>query len=133
MKRALAVLTFLTFALLVGATDARAQCKSQRVKFERGASTASLRGRVSAGRAVCYELRARAGQRMSVRLTSTRKAVRFGVMPPGFDREPLVEDVTNWEAVLEEDGDYAISLSVPRGSDFYTFEVTVSAPPGRAK
>jgi hypothetical protein len=33
--------------------------------------------------------------------------------------------VTNWEAVLEEDGDYAISITVPKGSDFYTFEVTV--------
>jgi hypothetical protein len=122
MKRAFAVITL---ALLLGAADAGAQCVSKRVKFQRGASTAALRGKVTAARAVCYELRARAGQRMSVRLTSTGKAVRFGVMPPGFDREPLVENVTNWEAVLEEDGDYAISVTVPKGSDFYTFEVTV--------
>jgi hypothetical protein len=122
MKRAFAVVFI---ALLLCATNAGAQCESKRVKFQRGATTAALRGKVTAARAVCYELRARAGQRMSVRLTSTGKKVRFGVMPPGFDREPLAENVTNWEAVLEEDGDYAISVSVPKGSDFYTFEVTV--------
>jgi hypothetical protein len=110
----------------MGAASARAQCESHRVKFERGATTAAVRGKVSARRAVCYELRARAGQRMSVRLTSTKKVVRFGVMPPGFDREPLAENVTNWEALLAEDGDYTISISVPKGSDFYTFEVTIS-------
>ena len=122
MKRTFAVVTL---ALLLCANDAGAQCKSQRVKFARGATTAALRGKVTSARAVCYELRARAGQRMSVRLTSTGKKVRFGVMPPGFDREPVAENVTNWEAVLEEDGDYVISVSVPKGSDFYTFEVTV--------
>ena len=122
MKRAFAVIVI---ALLLCTTDAGAQCKSQRVKFQRGSTTAALRGKVTAARAVCYELRARAGQKMSVRLTSTGKKVRFGVMPPGFDREPLIEDVTNWEAVLEEGGDYAISITVPKGSDFYTFEVTV--------
>lgn len=122
MKRAFAAVII---ALLLCATNAGAQCVGKRVKFQRGASTAALRGKVTAARAVCYELRARAGQKMSVRLTSTGKAVRFGVMPPGFDREPMVENVTNWEAVLEEDGDYAISVSVPKGSDFYTFEVTV--------
>jgi hypothetical protein len=122
MRRAFAVITL---ALLLCATEAGAQCESKRVKFQRGSTTAALRGKVSAARAVCYELRARAGQRMSVRLTSTGKKVRFGVMPPGFDREPLAENVTNWEAVLEEDGDYAISITVPKGSDFYTVEVTV--------
>ena len=122
MKRTLA---FVIAAALLCAADAGAQCVSKRVKFQRGATTAALRGKVTAARAVCYELRARAGQKMSVRLTSTTKTVRFGVMPPGFDREPLAENVTNWERVLEEDGDYAISVSVPKGSDFYTFEVTV--------
>jgi len=122
MRRAFAVVII---TLLLCATNAGAQCESKRVKFQRGAATAALRGKVTAARAVCYELRARAGQKMSVRLTSTGKKVRFGVMPPGFDREPLAENVTNWEAVLEEDGDYAISITVPKGSDFYTFEVAI--------
>lgn len=119
------VLAFVVIAALLCAADAGAQCESKRVKFQRGATTAALRGKVSASRAVCYGLRARAGQRMSVRLTSTSKTVRLVVTPPGFDREPLVSKVTNWEGVLEEDGDYSISITVPKGSDFYTFEVTV--------
>lgn len=122
MKRAICAATL---ALLVGAQGAWAQCVSKRVQFQRGRTTASLHGRVSAARAVCYELRARAGQRMTIRLTSLRKVVRLGVMPPGFDREPLVEGVTQWNGVLEEGGDYAISLSVPKGSDTYTFEITI--------
>ena len=124
MRRAFAVVT-VVLLLLLGGASAGAQCESKRVKFQRGSSTAALRGKVSAARAVCYELRARAGQKMSVRLTSTTKTVRFGVAPPGFDREPIVEDVTNWEAVLEEGGEYVISVAVPKGSAFYTFEVTI--------
>lgn len=122
MKRAFAAVII---ALALCATDAAAQCAVKRVKFERGSTTAALRGKVSASRAVCYELRARAGQKMSVRLTSTSKTVRFVVTPPGFDREPIVSKVTNWEGVLQEDGDHSISITVPKGSDFYSLEVTV--------
>ena len=112
-------------ALLLFATNAWAQCRSQRVQFPRGRTTAVLKGRVTATRNVCYELRARSGQRMTVRLVSPHKGAKFGVMPPGFDREPVAEGVTNWEAELDEGGDYAISINVPRGTATYTLEVTI--------
>ena len=67
----------LLLALLLGAPAARAQCEAgtRRVAFPRGRTTAVLRGRLVAGKEFCYRLRARAGQRMTLHLTSARRGV----------------------------------------------------------
>ena len=131
MKKTVA--TFI-LALLLGATDARAQCAGpKRVTFQRGTTTAILKGAVGASKAVCYQLRARAGQRMIVHLTSPTKRARFTVIPDGYDVEPLAgaEEVTSWEGVLDETGDYTISVHAPRAGETYTLEVNIP-PTARA-
>src|SRR5438270_9857342 len=58
-------------ALLFGASDARAQCDGpKRVAFQRGLTTAVLKGAIPASKAICYQLRARGGQKMIVHLAA---------------------------------------------------------------
>jgi hypothetical protein len=119
---------FILALLLLGATEARAQCAGpKRVTFQRGTTTAILKGAVGASKAVCYQIRARAGQRMIVQLTSPTRRARFTVIPDGYDVEPLAgaQDVTSWQGVLDETSDYTISVSAPRAGDTYTLEVTI--------
>ena len=50
--------------LLTAASGVRAQCEGpKRIAFQRGATTAIIKGAVSVRKAVCYQLSARAGQR----------------------------------------------------------------------
>ena len=94
-------------ALLFGASDARAQCDGpKRVAFQRGLTTAVLKGAIPASKAICYQLRARGGQKMIVHLAAPARAVLFTVIPDGYDVEPLAQDVASWEGVLDATGDY---------------------------
>lgn len=119
--------TALLLALLLSAPDVWAQCVAgtRRVNFQRGRTTAVLKGRVVAGRDYCYRLRARAGQRMTVHLTSRARGARFSVFPPAHGAYAVAAELSDWEGLLEEDGDYMISLSVPKGADAYTLEVSI--------
>ena len=117
-------------ALLLGATDARAQCAGpKRVAFQHGTTTAVIKGAVGASKAVCYQLRVRAGQRMIVHLSSPSRGARFTVIPEGYDVEPVAgaEDVESWEGVLDATGDYTISVHAPRAGQTYTLEVAIPA------
>ena len=121
-------------ALLLGATDARAQCEGpKRVTFQRGTTTSVIKGAVGASKAVCYQLRVRSGQRMIVHLSSPARSARFSVIPEGYDVEPITgaEDVESWEGVLDDTGDYTISVHAPRVGQTYTLEVTIP-PAARA-
>ena len=121
-------------ALLLSAIDARAQCAGpKRVAFQRGTTTAVIKGAVGASKAVCYQLRGRTGQRMIVHLSSPARGARFTVIPEGYDVEPIsgAEDVDSWEGVLDATGDYTISVHAPRVGQTYTLEVTIP-PAGRA-
>ena len=121
-------------ALLLGATDARAQCAGpKRVAFQRGTTTSVIKGAVGASKAVCYQLRVRTGQRMIVHLSSPARGARFTVIPEGYDVEPITgaEDVDSWDGVLDATGEYTISVHAPRVGQTYTLEVTIP-PAGRA-
>ena len=78
-------------ALLFGASDARAQCDGpKRVAFQRGLTTAVLKSAIPTSKAICYQLRARASQKMIVHLAAPARGVLFTVIPEGYDVEPLV-------------------------------------------
>lgn len=115
-------------ALLLAVTDARAQCAGpKRVAFQRGTTTAVIKGAVGATKAVCYQLRVRTGQRMIVHLSSPARGARFTVIPEGYDVEPITgaDDVESWEGVLDATGEYTISVHAPRVGQTYTLEVTI--------
>ena len=116
-----------TFALsLLALAAAAQQPQVERVQFPRGRTTAVLSGRADTnGRH--YLLRARAGQRMIVHLTSPKKDIHFQVVPARVGGEAIESSVQSrdWEGDLPETGDYYVSVFANRGAGDFTLEVTI--------
>jgi hypothetical protein len=101
--------------LLLTVTTARA--KTIRVKFPPGRTTVVLKGRTTGGPSegggmdpVAYRLRARKGQRMTLRLTSAKRNAVLGVYLPGMDLLEGAQNVKGWSGVLPKSGDYEIMV-----------------------
>ncbi len=118
----MAIMLFATTALPMQGTSVR------RVRFPRGRTTVVLRGSIVNDGMNQYLLGARAGQTMSVHITSPRNRAKFDVYPRN-DRSALVnsgaEDTADWEGELPESGDYVISAYSEGGNTSYTLEVTI--------
>ncbi|MDX6385334.1 MAG: hypothetical protein QOK48_2907 [Blastocatellia bacterium] len=124
--KTIAGLFFLT--LLLGAHEARAQCDGTRqLRFAPGLNMAQVRGAIPPNKAICYQLRARAGQRMIVSLTQRARSVLFTVIPEGYDVEPIAQNVASWDGVLDATGDYTISVHAPRAGQTFMLEVEVTS------
>ena len=96
----------------------------RRVQFKRGASSATLQGRVSIELPDTYLVGARAGQVMTVALNAPRQSVRFTLMSP--TTSSLVADNTrNWTGTLPENGDYTIIVDADERGGTYTMTITI--------
>ena len=119
----------LFFTLAVSASTVWSQCRSAgSIKFPRGQSTATVAGKISSARAVCYKFQARTGQTLTASLLSPGGRVRFSIIPDAFDIDDEVTgDTTNWQGKLDGSyGDeYIVSIHVPKGSDTYSFKITI--------
>lgn len=127
----------LVFATGVFATGAFAQGggslgppsgKTQRVRFARGRTTAILKGAVIRATQDRYILGARAGQTMTVHITSREKNAVFAIVGPGgvpLDGAEEDADTMDWTGELPVSGDYSIIVSPTRGNATYTLEVTI--------
>jgi hypothetical protein len=83
---------------------------SKQVKFRRGRTTSVIRGAAKTPGIYEYVLRAKAGQYMTVHLTSSNKGVEFSIFgPDGHDPDGAL-GVDDWEGRLESSGDYKITL-----------------------
>ena len=93
----------------------------QRIRFARGAHSATLRGRVSQNRAILYKVGAKRGQTMTLMLDADSKT-RFDLSGPKDSAgQTMVSDVgEDWSGVLPDDGDYKILV--------YTLDRGVSVP-----
>lgn len=115
------------FAVLLVAAGALGQQHYKRVKFPRGRTTAVLKGTVpSAEDALNYALTARAGQTMTVHVTSPKGNARFSVYREGLEN-PLegANTVKDWSGPLPDDGDYVITVVSMQGRAGYTLEVSI--------
>lgn len=129
MKR----VTFLALALVVlSAPAARAQSDT-RAQFPQGRTHVTFKGQVGAAKKD-YVFFVRAGQRMSVHLTSTNGKARFNVIRTKYDvpyegmEDPLegAKEMSDWSSTLPEDGDYHVYIfSTTDGDDAFTVEVTL--------
>jgi hypothetical protein len=102
--------------------------KTQRVRFPRGRTTAVLKGAVVRGTQDQYILGARAGQTMTVHITSREKNAVFTILDPQATALPGTEegaDATDWQGELPGSGDYSIWVGPTRGNATYTLEVTI--------
>lgn len=94
----------------------------RRVQFTRGSSSTTLQGRASIGFPDLYLLGARAGQVMTIQLTSRRK-VTFMVMT-SKTTEVLADNTTSWTGTLPENGDYHILVDAD--DDRTSYSITIS-------
>jgi hypothetical protein len=102
--------------------------KSQRVRFARGRTTAVLKGAVVRGTQDRYLLGARAGQTMTVHITSREQNAVFVILGPDATALEGTEegaDAIDWTGELPLSGDYSIWVSPSRGNATYTLEVTI--------
>jgi hypothetical protein len=102
-----------------------------RILFELGATSAAVQGSLAAGSIDEYLLRALAGQRMMVLITSPDNSVVVDIYGRS-DGQPLLRGQTRqiaWHGVLPATQDYAIKAVSTGGATPYTLEVFIPAAP----
>jgi hypothetical protein len=95
----------------------------RRVQFQRGSSSAILKGKASISLPDTYLIGARAGQTMTVQLTAPRKSVRFLVMSPTTNL--IADNSRGWSGALPENGDYTIIVDADEVGGTYTMTITI--------
>ena len=117
-------------ALVLGA--AAAQDATRRIRFARGATSATVEGAVVRGERAAYLVGARAGQRMRVRVASPERNAVFQLHGPGkvgaLPGAGETDDATAWSGVLPRSGDYRIVVGGTRGNAEYRLRVEIRQP-----
>jgi len=99
--------------------------KTNRVRFQRGRTTAVVRGKITGSEIKRYRFHAREGQSAAINLAADY--VQFDLYPEG-DRRGMSggEDVKDWSGKLPRTGYYIISVyAMIKGSLRYTLEITI--------
>ena len=108
------------------------------VRFPKGRTTVILKGRTTGGPSesggmnpITYRLRAKAGQTLTLHLTSAKKNAVFGVWAPGMDPVDVGTNHTDWSGTLPKTGNYEISVwPEDEATDTaFTLELTVRDTP----
>ena len=96
----------------------------RRVQFQRGASSTTVQGKASIALPDTYLVGARAGQVMTVQLTSQRKSVRFLVMSPKTT-SLIADNARSWTGTLPETGDYHIIVDADERGGAYSMTISI--------
>jgi hypothetical protein len=97
------------------------------VKFEKGRTTAVLKGKADNAHGFTYILAAKAGQTMTVHVTSTAGEAIFSLTAPSGAVEGALE-VKDWSGQLPDTGSYLVAVwnKRKRGRAIpYTLEITI--------
>jgi len=118
-------------ALCFGAFHAEtALAKTQAIRFQPGSTSATMTGAVIRGERTIYLVGAKAGQTMSVEVSSTEKNAVFQIQIPGRGTTYLPgageeDDATSWKGVLPQAGTYKIIVGPTRGNTEYALRVEI--------
>ena len=122
--------------LLTSNTHVRAadDIRKEQLQFKKGASSATITGKIKGRQSVDYQLLARAGQSMVVNFKPSNSSAYFNVLPPGTDVAIFVGSTSGnrFEAELPADGEYTIRVYLMRNAARrnenanYTLEVGIS-------
>ena len=92
----------------VRADEPQGRFSEQRIRFTRGANSATLHGRVSRDMAMLYIVGAKAGQTMTLKLDGDAKT-RFDLSgPKDSSGQATASGETEWSGTLPDNGDYKI-------------------------
>jgi hypothetical protein len=106
-----------------------AQGVKKKVRFTRGTSSTTIKGGVVRGDRDRYYVDAKAGQTMTVKITSLEKNAVFQIYYHG-EEESLPgagdgDDATNWSGELPIDNEYVIVVGGTRGNATYTLTISI--------
>ena len=108
---------------LVNPQTGESKPASRRVQFRRGASSATVQGTVTISLPDTYVVGARAGQVMTVQLTSPRRSVNFLVSSP-ITTSLIADNTRSWTGTLPETGDYTIIIQADARAT-YSMTITI--------
>lgn len=102
----------------------------ERLSFAPGASSGTVGAAVLRATADTWYVNARAGQHMTIELTSLENNSTFDVFSvDGSAMTSSGEQRTTWSGPLTADGDHTIEVRPTRGNATYTMTVTITGPP----
>ena len=101
----------------------------RKVRFAKGASSTTIRNAVIRGERDRYYVGAKAGQTMSVKITSTENNAVFQIYFHG-EEESLPgagdgDDAMNWSGQLPIDNEYVIVVGGTRGNATYALTISI--------
>ena len=102
---------------LAGAVTADAQTgiRTERVQFAAGASSAVIKGQLKGDETIDYQVRAAAGQTLTVSLKKSNGQNYFNVNPPESEMAWYVGDSgIDFKGVMPADGDYTVRVYLMR-------------------
>lgn len=101
----------------------------QKIRFAKGASSATVSGAVVRGDSDRYYVGAKKGQTMSVKITSEEDNAVFQIYLPGEEKALHGagdgDDATNWSGELPADAEYVIVVGGTRGNATYKLRVSI--------
>ena len=116
-------------ALAALTSAASAEGLKKRVRFPRGKTSTILKNSVIRGERDTYLVGARAGQTMTVRISSLEDNAVFQIYKPGgkvtLAGAGEAEDATEWNGRLPASGDYQIVVGGTRGNATYKLEIKI--------
>jgi len=103
-------------ALTLSTTYAADAIRKESVQFRKGASEATIKGRIKGDTTIDYRVRAGAGQTLTVALQGSNPQNYFNVLPPdSADVAMFVgQDGGGYKGVLPTDGDYTVRVYLMR-------------------
>jgi hypothetical protein len=137
-NRRLISLALFAAVVAAGPVASAGDIKRQAVHFAKGASSATLKGRIQGDQTIDYTLRARAGQTMNVKLATKHSANHFNLLPPGSEAALFVgsSDGNAWSGPLPSDGEYRVRVylmrSAARRNEAANYTLTVGVTGGAA-
>lgn len=128
-------------ALAAGAALAQSEARTERIQFKKGASSATVIGRIKGYQTVDYLVAARRGQNANISLGTKHGATYFNLLAPGKKDEAFfIGSVSQnqYEGVLPTDGTYRIRVYMMRSAARrnevadYRLEVVIAGAPAAA-
>lgn len=119
----------LVFACAFAFSSVSAQGVKKKVRFAKGTSSITIREAVVRGDRDRYYIGAKAGQTMTVKITSTEKNAVFQILFHG-EEESLPgasdgDDAMNWSGKLPIDNEYVIVVGGTRGNANYALTISI--------
>ncbi len=127
MKNLINKIIYTAFLIAAFSLFAAAQTgKRTTVHLARGKSSIVLKAAVARGTENRYIVGAKAGQTMTVKITSIEKNANFTVYFAGEQESlPGSEEATNWTAKLSDPNNYVIIIAPTHGSATYTLTISI--------